>query len=279
MMKERSFTTRAVKLNYLDYGSPSAQPLVLLHGGAWCWQEYLSLIPILARGWHVCAVDLRGNGRSGWTPGEYRLQDFTQDVVEFVEHLHAPAVLAGHSIGGVVALMAAARCPQRVKAVIIEDSPLDLENYQRVVDSSRDMFSIWLELKKSALSERHLCLSLADAFQAYPTITSQWITFFAGCLWQLDPTFFDVLLHDFSGFTTGYDYKDIFAKIDCPILCMRGEPRLGAVMTDREVDWLKENVSTLSYVPIEGVGHLLHMEEHGQAPVQAEMKAFLDRIQ
>jgi hypothetical protein len=30
---------------------------------------------------------------------------------------------------------------------------------------------------------------LADAFKEYPGVTSAWILF-AGCLWQLDPTFF-----------------------------------------------------------------------------------------
>jgi hypothetical protein len=31
---------------------------------------------------------------------------------------------------------------------------------------------------------------LADAFKEYPGVTSAWIMLFAGCLWQLDPTFF-----------------------------------------------------------------------------------------
>jgi pimeloyl-ACP methyl ester carboxylesterase len=33
-----------VDLNYVEHGPPSAAPLVMLHGGAWRWQEYLSLI-------------------------------------------------------------------------------------------------------------------------------------------------------------------------------------------------------------------------------------------
>ena len=272
------FDATVVKLNYLDYGSSSAEPLVLLHGGAWRWQEFLSLIPSLARRWRTYALDLRGNGRSGWVPNAYRLQDFTDDNAKFVARLNAPAVLVGHSIGGVIALMVAARCPDKVKALIIEDVALTLDNYRRIIDSSRDMFGLWLGLKKSAQSEQELALRLADAYQKFPGVTSAWILFMAGCLWQLDPTFFNVLLDDFDSFTEGYAYKDILAKIDCPVLFLRGETRLGAVMTDDEISWLQQNFSNVKCVLIGGVGHLLHLEDHGQAPVLAEMMAFLDRL-
>jgi pimeloyl-ACP methyl ester carboxylesterase len=278
MPREKIFKASAVKLNYLDYASSVAEPLVMLHGGAWRWQEYLSLIPSLAEKRSIYALDLRGNGRSGWTPEAYRLLDFTQDNVEFLTRLKAPAILAGHSIGGVIALMVAARRQDRVKALIIEDVPLTLETYRRIIDSSRNMFDLWLDLKRSAESERDLALKLADTYRAYPGVTSAWIMFFAGCLWQLDPTFFKVLLQDFEAFTEGYDYKEILPRITCPILFLRGESRLGAVMTDDEISWLQANLSNVECRLIKGVGHLLHLEDHGQTPVLTEMMNFLDRI-
>jgi pimeloyl-ACP methyl ester carboxylesterase len=191
--------------------------------------------------------------------------------------MHAPAVLVGHSVGGVIALMLAARCPDKVKALIIEDSPLTLDNYRRIINSSRDMFGLWLSLKKSGQSEQGLALGLANAYKDYPGVTSAWIEFFAGCLWQLDPTFFNALLHDFEGFTAGYDYKRSLAKIDCPVLFIRGETRLGAVMTDEEISWLHKTFSNVQCALIEGVGHLLHLEGPGQTPVLAAMVAFLGR--
>jgi pimeloyl-ACP methyl ester carboxylesterase len=278
MPEEKQFNANAVKLNYLEAGVSSAEPLVLLHGGAWCWQEYISLIPSLAQRSHVFALDLRGNGKSGWVPETYHLQDFVEDNAQFLGRLSMPAILVGHSIGGVIALMLAARCPDRVKALIIEDSPLTLDNYRRIIDSSGDMFALWLNLKESAQSLQDLALALADAYQAYPGVTSAWILFFAGCLWQLDPTFFNALLHDFEGFTAGYDYKRIMATITCPVLFLRGETRLGAVMTDEELSWLKDNFSNVTCALIDGVGHLLHLEDHGQTPVLTEMMAFLEKV-
>ena len=141
--EEKIFAAEAVDLNYVDCGYTSAEPLVMLHGGAWRWQEYLSLIPRLAERWRLYALDLRGNGQSGWVPETYRLSDFVADNEQFLGRLHGPAVLVGHSLGGVIALMLAARCPHKVKALIIEDSPLTLDNYRNIVNSSRDMFGLW----------------------------------------------------------------------------------------------------------------------------------------
>jgi pimeloyl-ACP methyl ester carboxylesterase len=42
--------------------------------------------------------------------------------------LNAPGVLVGHSIGGVIALMVAARRPDKVRGLIIEDVPLTRES-------------------------------------------------------------------------------------------------------------------------------------------------------
>ena len=278
MPRERTFDAKSVRLNYLDYESSSDQPLVMLHGGAWRWQEYLSLIPSLGRRWHTYALDLRGNGCSGWVPDTYRLQDFAEDNVEFVSRLNTPTVLVGHSIGGVIALMVAARCPDKVKALIIEDSPLTLDNYRKIVESSRDMFGLWLDLKKSAQSEQGLAVALADAYKDYPGVTSAWILFFSGCLWQLDPTYFNALLHDFDGFIEGYDYRSILAKIDCPLLFLRGETKLGAVMTDDEISWLQTNSANVQFAQIDGVGHLLHLQDEGQTPVLNVMRDFLERF-
>jgi pimeloyl-ACP methyl ester carboxylesterase len=250
----------------------------MLHGGAWRWQEYLSLIPGLGQRWRICALDLRGNGRSGWVPHTYRLQDFADDNAAFVRQMNAPAVLVGHSIGGVIALMVAARCPDKVKALIIEDSPLTMANYRRVVDSSRDMFDLWLSLKKSARSEQELSLTLADAYKDHPGVTSAWILFFAGCLWQRDPTYFNVLLHDFDGFAEGYDYQSILAKIECPVLFLRGETILGALMTDEEISWLQQNCRNGQCALIDGVGHLLHLQDNGQTPVLSAMRIFLEGV-
>lgn len=277
MTQEKTFDAGPVKINYLDYGVASGDSLVMLHGGAWSWKEFVSLIPPLATTRRIFALDGRGNGASGWVPNRYRLRDFADDASNFVGQLDSRAVLLGHSIGGVTALMTAARCPQKVKALIIEDVPLSLDRYREFVDSCRDMFATWLELKKTARSEEELGLLLAAEYSD-AGVTSSWILFFAECLWRLDPTYFDALLNDFDDFAAGYDYRAILSTVGCPVLFIKGEKSLGAVMTDDEVAIIRSRFGPSGCVEIQGVGHLLHLQEQGQAPVLRAISEFLAPI-
>jgi hypothetical protein len=49
-------------------------------------------------------------------------------------------------------------------------------------------------------------------------------------------------------------------------------------MTDDEISWLRQNVSRATCTLIDGVGHLLHLQDHGQTPVLTAMTTFLDRV-
>ncbi|WP_205315251.1 alpha/beta fold hydrolase [Nonomuraea lactucae] len=42
---------------------------------------------LLADRYHVFAVDLRGQGRSTWTPGRYSLDIFSGDLVRFIDRV------------------------------------------------------------------------------------------------------------------------------------------------------------------------------------------------
>jgi pimeloyl-ACP methyl ester carboxylesterase len=171
--------------------------------------------------------------------------------------------------------MLAERCADRVKALILEDSPLTLDNYRRIIELGRDMFGAWLALKKRARSQHELALLLAQEYRSYPGLTSSWLLYIARCLWQLDPTFFSAMLSDFDDFAAGYNGQKILQNISCPVLCLRGEPGLGAVMTDQEISWMQKASNNVRYVQIDGVGHLLHLESQGQAPVLTAMMRFL----
>jgi pimeloyl-ACP methyl ester carboxylesterase len=91
---------------------------VLVHGafgGAWCWEHVRERLE--AAGHTVVTLDLPGAG-SDQTPVEAVTLDACADRV--VEALAAgePAVLVGHSMGGVVITQAAARAPEHVERLV-----------------------------------------------------------------------------------------------------------------------------------------------------------------
>jgi pimeloyl-ACP methyl ester carboxylesterase len=81
---------------------------------------------ILKDRFQLFAVDLRGQGRSGRTPGRYTLDNMGGDLVRFIHGvIGRPAVVSGLSSGGVLsAWLSAYAPPGLVRAAHYEDPPL-----------------------------------------------------------------------------------------------------------------------------------------------------------
>ncbi len=119
-LREQRFHTGTVELNDAE-GPASGEALLYLHGGNSRWQEGRALLEELASAFQVYGLDLRGHGLSGRVPGAYRLQDYASDVATFLEQVvNRPTVVIGHSMGGHVGIMLAARSPHLVRALIVE---------------------------------------------------------------------------------------------------------------------------------------------------------------
>ncbi|WP_420364052.1 alpha/beta hydrolase [Curtobacterium aetherium] len=99
-------------------------PLVVLaHGMGDSRHSYRFVVPeLVAAGYRVANVDIRGCGDSstGWSG--YGRADIAADLVAVVRHLGGPAVIVGQSISGGAATIAAADAPD-VVAGIVELAP------------------------------------------------------------------------------------------------------------------------------------------------------------
>src|SRR4029453_10344838 len=73
-------------------------------------------------GWHVHAVDMLGHGsRHAAGPGELTIDDLAHDVLA---QIPGPVnVLAGHSLGSIVAMTLVGLAPECCDRVVIEDPP------------------------------------------------------------------------------------------------------------------------------------------------------------
>lgn len=106
--------------NTLAYDLTGDGPLVVLaHGMGDSRHSYRFVAPALvAAGYRVANVDLRGCGDSsiGWDG--YSRTDIAADLVAVVRHLGGPAVIIGQSISGGAATIAAASAPELISGVI-----------------------------------------------------------------------------------------------------------------------------------------------------------------
>lgn len=115
-------TVRDTKLFYQQMGS--GPDVVLLHGvtGNLAVWMLSGLMSKLAKQFRVTAYDLRGHGASETPSNGYTSADASDDLAALQEALDLqPAYLMGHSFGGVVALHAAMRHPQRNAGVVLSD--------------------------------------------------------------------------------------------------------------------------------------------------------------
>ena len=123
---EKQVDLGEITMNYAEAGSPDSPALLLLPEQTGSWWSYEPSIGLLAEHFHVFAVDLRGQGRSTWTPKRYSLDNFGNDLVRFIATtIGRPTIVSGCSSGGVLAAwLSAYSMPGQIRAAICEDAPL-----------------------------------------------------------------------------------------------------------------------------------------------------------
>jgi pimeloyl-ACP methyl ester carboxylesterase len=123
-VRERRIRVReGLELNVAE-GPAGGVPLLLIPGQGVVWQEYARALPALLEACHVLVVDVHGHGASTWDPMDYTGERIAEDLATLIEsELGGPAVLAGHSSGGILAALLAARRPDLVRGALLEDVP------------------------------------------------------------------------------------------------------------------------------------------------------------
>jgi pimeloyl-ACP methyl ester carboxylesterase len=262
----------------LAYEVSGTGPLVVLaHGLGDSRHSYRFVVPaLIAAGYRVANVDLRGCGDSsvGWDG--YSRTDIAGDLVALVRHLGGPAVLVGQSISGGAVTIAAADAPELVVGAV------ELAPFTRKVSYSlggllripRYRRGFWL-LGRTLLGSRSAWKGYLDL--AYPTKPADW----AAELDRIDTVLADPARMKVLQAMCRADPSDAGARladVRCPVLVVEGDldpdfvdPRAEgqAVLAD-----LPAGLGELVVLP--GVGHY----PHAQAPDQllGVVLPFLDRV-
>jgi len=127
--------TRTVHANgidqaYLEWGPADGIPVLLIHGncssGAY-WEPFVRRLVAARPDLRIVAPDLRGYGHSQAAPVDATrgLRDFADDVAALVNVVFgadARPVVAGHSMGGGVAMHLTIEHPSRVAGLLLEST-------------------------------------------------------------------------------------------------------------------------------------------------------------
>lgn len=149
--RSRFIDVRGLRLHVREWGEAGAERLYLLHGWMDASPSFQFLVDAFSRDWHVLAPDWRGFGLSARSPGGYWFPDYFADLDALLREIEgedeAPVRLAGHSMGGNVALMYAGIRPGRVGKVAALDA-FGLPD--RAPDEAPGRYRKWLEQLKEA---------------------------------------------------------------------------------------------------------------------------------
>jgi pimeloyl-ACP methyl ester carboxylesterase len=123
-LQEKDVTlSNGLRVRYYEWPGPRPN-LVLLHpssgyGRMWEWTANH-----LGPRFHVWALDQRGHGDSGKPDGDYSAEEYAEDLSLFFQQVGIDrALIAGHSLGGRVAMVFAALCPRQTQALGLVGGP------------------------------------------------------------------------------------------------------------------------------------------------------------
>jgi pimeloyl-ACP methyl ester carboxylesterase len=232
------------QLNYrgsFDSENPHL-PILLIHGagGSYLyWPPEIRHLP----GDNLLAIDLPGHGDSRGN-SKSNIDAYACALLEFLENLGINEVmLAGHSMGGAIALSMVLKDPGRVKGLVLLGSGAKLRVHPQLLEDCRSpetyprVVSSVLEWSFSPETDRKLVNLAGERLK------------------QLSP---NILLGDFTA-CNAFDVRQQLSGIKLPTLILCGEedqmtpPRFSA--------YLAEQIPNSKLEVIPGAGHMVMLEQ------------------
>lgn len=269
--RSETLTLPGVRLHVRRWGDPAAPTLFLLHGWMDVSASFQFVVEALGRDWNVIAPDWRGFGPSEWLGRPYHFADHIGDLDRLLAHYspHAPARLAGHSMGGIIASLYAGIRPERVARVV------NLEG-MGIAPSSPDMapgrFRKWLEAlgspprmhvypDRAAFAQRllrddpHLTPARAAFLAEHLAVAAD-----GGVVWNGDPW------HKAPGpYLFQLDESmAVWRHAACPVLWVAGRDSwMVRDFATRPGDWeaRRDCFASISEAWIDQAGHMIHHDQ------------------
>jgi non-heme chloroperoxidase len=254
--------SNGVRLPYAERGPRDGIPVVLLHGITDSWHSFEPVLPHLPDSIHAYSVTQRGHGDAS-RPGSYRLEELVDDVALFMDAAGlSSAVVAGHSMGSIVAARFAIDHPDRCAGLIVMGGAtsfalLGIDEMTRELAELTDPIDVdYLR----GFQESTLARPIPDEFLDLAVSESAKLS-----IDTFRRAWHDVVLRD---------YSSELGAIAAPTLLVWGE--LDAFSPRPQQDALLAAIPDARLIVHEGAGHAFHWEDPERAA--AEIAAFAEEV-
>ncbi|MGW5641335.1 alpha/beta fold hydrolase [Saccharopolyspora sp. NPDC003752] len=255
-------TPEGNRLSYVDFGGPG-RPVLALHGAYGRGRAFHGLAQRLGSRYRVIAVDQRGHGLSD-PARDYGREAFLGDAASVIEQLDlAPAVVLGHSLGGINAYQLAARRPELVAAAVVVDVGAEISVPEDTAIARLPRHFASLQALREGIRRAVAPFGAVEHFDESAVEDEQ------GWRFRWDAADMAEVKRGVCG-----AWWDDWAGGEQPLLLIRGEdsplipPAHGADMVRRRAN--------TELVTIEGAGHDLHLTHPDR--FAAVVRRFLDEL-
>jgi pimeloyl-ACP methyl ester carboxylesterase len=161
----------------------------------------------------------------------------------------------------------AAELGDRVRALVLEDPPLDTMSSQIRDTWLHGYFAAVSLHAGSALPASQLARQLAEITTVDPqTGQSQrlgdvrdaaQLRFLASCLKQLDPAVLRPVVE--ARWLAGFNWPQVFSRIACPALLLQADETAGGMLMDGDAQRAASLAADVALVKLRGCGHNMHV--------------------
>lgn len=266
---EGTVDVNGIPLHYHRTGSGDGKPqLLALHGMSENGLSWTMVAKELEPEVEVIMPDARGHGKSVAPSMDFTLAGATDDVVGLMRALGLrQPMLLGHSMGALMATAVAARHPELVSKLVLEDAPFSL---QKIPFMSKILVPSWLRGWKKNDDKTPEQLR-REGKAGNPTWSDEeldlWVNgekAFARNLKNIKLTRIDFTM----------DWASLLPHVTCPVLLI--SPSRGILQWKAALRLAPRFSGTTAEIArIENAGHVVHRDQFG--PYMAALKAFCTR--
>ncbi len=219
---------------------------MLLHGFPLDHHTWDFVAPMLEGTFDLIMPDLRGFGESSTVDSQYTLDDFASDIAGLLDHLGIQkAAIAGHSMGGYIALAFTKLYPERV-------SGLGLVSTQTLADPpdrKEGRYKSAAEVAEKGIS------SVVETMKPKFSPSEEYQNAVIAIMQRQQPAAFIGAL---KAMAERMDTSSMLANLKVPVVVIHGDAD-SLVSVDRARE-MKNALPSAHVVELKGVGHLPMME-------------------